>query len=543
MPTNQELAVILKLKDELTGALNRAVQAAGKELDDLGHRMKTFGREVSQFGRNLAFLGASITGAFSVSLAVAQRYSIGVSNALRDLNAQQIRLQLIIAQALVPVLNTLTALLSKVVDAFQKMNPATRDAILQWTAIGGVLLIATGLITHVYGSLIKLVGQILIWAGSITVAHGGIVLLIAVIGAVVIATVGWEKALIGLARAVDVAAQAVKFLVNLLESGLFRVMAFGLGVWEKWLRLLERLDGPMGKVAPQLRQAAEEARRMRQELDKTSMDFAGGAVRDLDALVKTFKEGGGTTEEFARHLQDLIDKLKNVQPAGAGMIAFVQSFKAQWTQTLKEALDFGKTFADATIGFFRNLESGVARSVENVILHGGKFKNFLKDLGRSIVQSFVSMVSQLIAHILVWLPILLLLNAIPGGTFILKALDLSSSFIGPTISAAKQVKHQGGLIQRFQHGGEVMAMLEPGEFVVNRRATQQNRELLEDVNSGRGTRQPAGQNLAVVFNVNAIDPRSGTEFLLRNSKTIADAVGQEILRNNQPFRRVSRRFA
>jgi hypothetical protein len=100
------------------------------------------------------------------------------------------------------------------------------------------------------------------------------------------------------------------------------------------------------------------------------------------------------------------------------------------------------------------------------------------------------------------------------------------------------------MVQRFAAGGEVLAMLEPGEFVVNRNATERNRELLESVNSGRGTGEPGGgKGVAVVFNINAIDPKTGAEFLLRNSKAIADAVGQEILRNNQSYRRTSRRFA
>ena len=87
-------------------------------------------------------------------------------------------------------------------------------------------------------------------------------------------------------------------------------------------------------------------------------------------------------------------------------------------------------------------------------------------------------------------------------------------------------------------------MLEPGEFVVNRRSTERNRELLESINAGRGeASQESATKVAVLFNINAIDPKTGAEFLMRNSKAIADAVNQEILRNNQSYRRTSRRFA
>jgi hypothetical protein len=550
VPTNQELAVILKFRDEMTAAFTRTTQAAGRQLDQLGHQIKAFGQQLVQAGRNMRFLGAEITGVLAVSLAVAQRYSIQTSNAIRDMSNQSVRLHLVIAQALVPVLESLTAVISKAATAFEEMNPATRDAIIQWTAIGGILLLVGGQLISTWGHLAKLVGQILIWASSLTVAYGGIVLLVAVIGTVIVAFVGWQKALIGIARAFDVLMQAIKFLINLLETGLFRVMAFGLGVWEKWIRLLAALDGPLGKNAANLRKSAAEARALRQELDKTSMGFAGDAVKDLELLIERFKEGGGTAEDFVRHLQDMIDKLKGIKPAGVEATNFILSFKAAWNAFVKETLDLGTKAGNAIVGFFKNVESGVAKSIENILLHGGKFKDFLKGLGQTIRQAFISMISQLIAAVVVAIPIALAIYAIPVlGPLVdlaLRAQSMGSIAMGANLARGfgAQRRHQGGVIQRFATGGEVLAMLEPGEFVVNRNATERNRELLESVNSGRGTgEQGGGKGIAVVFNINAIDPKTGAEFLLRNSKAIADAVGQEILRNNQSYRRTSRRFA
>lgn len=550
MPTNQELAVILKFRDEMSAAFTRTTQAAGRQLDQLGHQIKAFGQQLVQAGRNMRFLGAEITGVLAISLAVAQRYSIQTSNAIRDMSNQSVRLHLVIAQALVPVLESLTAVISRAASAFEEMNPATRDAIIQWTAIGGILLLVGGQLISTWGHLAKLVGQILIWASSLTVAYGGIVLLVAVIGTVIVAIVGWQKALIGIARAFDVLMQAIKFLINLLETGLFRVMAFGLGVWEKWIRLLAALDGPLGKNAANLRKSAEEARALRQELDKTSMSFAGDAVKDIEVLIQRFKEGGGTAEDFVRHLQDMIDKLKGIRPAGVEATNFILSFKAAWNAFVKETLDLGTKAGNAIVGFFKNVESGVAKSIENILLHGGKFKDFLKGLGQTIRQAFISMISQLIAAVVVAIPIALAIYAIPVlGPLVdlaLRAQSMGSIAMGANLARGfgAQRRHQGGVIQRFATGGEVLAMLEPGEFVVNRNATERNRELLESVNSGRGTgEQGGGKGIAVVFNINAIDPKTGAEFLLRNSKAIADAVGQEILRNNQSYRRTSRRFA
>ena len=550
MPTNQELAVILKFRDEMTAAFTRTTQAAGRQLDQLGHQIKAFGQQLVQAGRNMRFLGAEITGVLAISLAVAQRYSLQTSNAIRDLSNQSVRFHLVIAQALVPVLESLTAVISKAAAAFEKMNPATRDAIIQWTAIGGILLLVGGQLISTWGHLAKLVGQILIWASSLTVAYGGIVMLLAIIATVIVAIVGWQKVLIGIARAFDVLMQAIKFLINLLKTGLFRVMAFGLVVWEKWLRLLAALNGPLGKTAADLRKATDEARALRQELDKTSMSFAGDAVKDLELLIERFKEGGGTAEDFVRHLQDMIDKLKGIKPAGVEATNFILSFKAAWNAFVKETLDLGTKAGNAIVGFFKNVESGVAKSIENILLHGGKFKDFLKGLGQTIRQAFISMISQLIAAVVVAIPIALAIYAIPVlGPLVdlaLRAQSMGSIAMGANLARGfgAQRRHQGGVIQRFATGGEVLAMLEPGEFVVNRRSTERNRELLDSINSGRASPETGGGGkVAVVFNINAIDPKTGAEFLLRNSKAIADAVGQEILRNNQSYRRTSRRFA
>jgi hypothetical protein len=45
--------------------------------------------------------------------------------------------------------------------------------------------------------------------------------------------------------------------------------------------------------------------------------------------------------------------------------------------------------------------------------------------------------------------------------------------------------HTGGLVPAFAGGGEVPAILQPGEFVINRRSTQNNQGLLSSINAGR----------------------------------------------------------
>lgn len=551
MPTNQELAVILKLRDELSDAFRQTVQRVDEGMKTLSHRMKEIGSTAKEVGRNMLQLGLEITGPFLGALAVASSVSLGASLALTDLKVSFRDLSVIVSNAILPLIQQLADLVRRLVGHLQNMDPQVRDMALRFMFLTGVLLTLNGLILKLAGQILKL--------------GGFLVGLLAALSPVQLAVIAAAAAVIGLLAATDLLNPALTLLARLLDfvanagAQLIEVvllpmrLAF-LGMVESvqlFLELLSKLPDALG--GRKVREIARSFGAFRDEVGRSVVEGAQRAnqfgQQAMDALAGKGRGAGAPFQSALNNVRSFIQEFKKLLSPGQGAgIAqgFMASFRDSFQQFVKESLDFGRFFANSFIGFFRNMESGIARSVENVILHGGKFKNFLKDLGRTIVQSFVSMVSQLIAHILVWLPILLLLNAIPGGSFILKALDLSSSFIGPTLSAAKasaQTKHSGGIIQRFQTGGEVLAMLEPGEFVVNRRATEQNRELLEGINSGRGVRSAGGQNLAVVFNINAIDPRSGTEFLLRNSKTIADAVGQEILRNNQPFRRISRRFA
>lgn len=74
--------------------------------------------------------------------------------------------------------------------------------------------------------------------------------------------------------------------------------------------------------------------------------------------------------------------------------------------------------------------------------------------------------------------------------------------------------HSGGLVPAFAGGGEVPAILQPGEFVINRRSTQNNQGLLSSINSGRNGL--AGNNNGISAGVNI-------EKIEINAKTMLDA--------------------
>jgi hypothetical protein len=88
-------------------------------------------------------------------------------------------------------------------------------------------------------------------------------------------------------------------------------------------------------------------------------------------------------------------------------------------------------------------------------------------------------------------------------------------------------RHAGGLIPAYHSGGEVNALLEPGEFVVNRRSTAKNLAALQRMNNG-GEGQGGVQN---IFIVNATDAAS-FEGRLQGSAHVIEAIFQRAMRRN-----------
>ena len=558
MPTNQELAVILKFRDEASAAFKGAVASVNRDVEALSTHLRRLSSTLRETGRNLTQVGVVLTGPFIAALAATAGRSIAVHSTLINLKGSLAAISDVLANAVLPIVNQFADALNHLVKRLREMDPATRDVALRMVFLAGVLAGVVGPLTSLVARLVKLTAIFFGFVAALNPAQAAITALVIAVIALLAYTGQLGNAFALLARVLDFAVNALAQLIELallparvaIEAlaGALRILLVGLSL----------IPGPFKQsreaIAEWSREVERSTRRAMVEGGKNFMAFGKQA---MEAVAGTGKGAGAPFSEMVRGVKNVIAEMRKLlSPGAGGNIAkgFLESFKSSWLQYFTEVTDLGKTAANAMIGFFRSVESGIAQSVENAFTHGGKLKDILKDISRSIARSFITMISQLIAAALIWIPILLLLNAIPGGSIVLKALDLSMGLrpvaqAASSASSAKQAAktttlHQGGMVQRFATGGEVLAMLEPGEFVVNRRSTERNRELLESVNSGRGTgEQGGGKGIAVVFNINAIDPKTGAEFLLRNSKAIADAVGQEILRNNQSYRRTSRRFA
>ena len=75
MPTNRELEIIMRLKDEVTNRLQGVGGSIAKFAADchkVGRNMRQVGHEIEQVGTNFMIMGAAITGPLALAFKSAE---------------------------------------------------------------------------------------------------------------------------------------------------------------------------------------------------------------------------------------------------------------------------------------------------------------------------------------------------------------------------------------------------------------------------------------------------------------------------------------
>lgn len=103
------------------------------------------------------------------------------------------------------------------------------------------------------------------------------------------------------------------------------------------------------------------------------------------------------------------------------------------------------------------------------------------------------------------------------------------------------IGHSGGFVGAFATGGEVPALVQPGEFIVNRSASARNRDLLQDVNSGSSKKVRGTTN---VFMIRANDAASFVAHLSTpDAQRQMESNLMKVIMNNGDIRKVIQNFA
>lgn len=94
------------------------------------------------------------------------------------------------------------------------------------------------------------------------------------------------------------------------------------------------------------------------------------------------------------------------------------------------------------------------------------------------------------------------------------------------------ILHNGGFVPRYHRGGRVLpserlALLEVGEFVVNRRSAARNKEALMAMNNGHDSKR--GGDTYIINNIQANDPKSFADYLRKHGKgAVVGIVGNDM---------------
>ena len=544
MPTTAELALILRFRDEASAALKAsvqgiqgtfgqlaagvrsAVQGVGAGIQTIGQGFHDFGIAVRATSRELTTMGTVIVGAFAIAFKNAAEYVPAVRDHLRSLSDAAVKFQIIIATAALPVLNNLTKVMNALKDALQNMDAPTRDFLIRVVLMGGVLSLVSGLLLRVVADIALLVGRTLEAVGAFIVLHPWLALIALVVGTLITVFGGWENTILKTARAVDLSVEAFQLLVTLFKAGLLVAIDLVVMGLIKFYDTLGHLPGQLGR---NYREAADAVRGFHQTLTAKIVDLGDAADANIKKLEATWTHGGGVVEEGAKHAISAVKAVATAMRDGKDQAAsFSTDMFNQVAKFWNSFTDISTKMASIITGGIASLESNFTSLFKGMIDGTVKAKDFFKEFAKSVLEAIASMIAKFFAFIAavgVIAAILAPFGVGPGSVF-----KAAFKFIGAF--------HQGGYVgglPKYHAGGEVLAALQPGEFVVNKEATSKNRGLLEQINNGTGSKQP-GMVIVNNWNINATDAQSFRNQMSQHNDLVEAMFQRAIKRNSGAMR-------
>lgn len=513
MPTNRELSIIMRLKDEVTNKLQGVevgIQKFANSTHKLGLNMRQVGREISQVGQTLAFMGAALTGPLALAFKSSEKYSLSVSNELKRLDNAFIALRVSIAEALVPVVHKLANVFGNLLNVWNSIPPATQQMIIQGIAVTGIFLTLSGVTVALIGRLVRVGGIILDLVSKFALfalANPWLVTIAAIVAGLIVVFLKFREVAVPVLNAIEIGAQMVYIgFVKLIKYLLVGFDSLSLGL-QKFYDLLGKIPGKLGEP---YREAAENIKKFRENLEglikasDTEMDRVGNKISDIlvtgeGSLVKGYDKARTAIGNF-------IDSLKNLGK-DVKINEVAQSFDA-----------------------IKALGEGTARSL------GSSFKHFFSDAFRGQLDDakdyfaeFGNMMLDVLAEVLAKIILIKTIGAIFPGMI-------------PFFHQGGVVYHKGGVVQPiYAHSGlspdEVPIIAQSGEGVLSRRG-------MSALGSNNLKRLNLGEGLGdsnQIFNVyiNANDAKSFRDMLVQHPDVFESAI-IDALNKNKPIRSAMR---
>lgn len=490
MPTNRELEIIMKLKDEISKKLQGiegGLRKFSNSARDLGQTMRSTGKEISQMGSVITLLGASITGPMMLAFKNAEQYSASVSTQIQRMKGATLQFQISVANALVPVMEKFTNILGNLLNAWNNLGPVVQQQIVQGAFMVGTFLTIAGGAIWLIGKLTALTGTVINLGGKfLGLMLANIPLTIIIISVTILIALMFKFKAVA-----DVVMSTLEVLFLFFMNGIeairlvfSRAIAFILGGLEKLYTVLGKIPGPMGKMYQSIAAGVKTAR---EELDKFGNQALPNIERNTKKIGQIFSTGEG---DWSRGFDNLKEGI-------SGAADWLGKLGNKFTDIKTVIYDWGMAVKDIVRNLAQGMETAMSDLFFNIIT--GKFD----ELGK-ILSDFGNQMLKMIVQVLMKMILINTVGQIGLGSY----------------GKLAQYFHSGGIVRA--HSGlavdEVPIIAQTGERILSR---SQNAEY----EKGGGKQAPT------VVVIQAWD----TQDIMRNRKAI-EGVIINALKNNSGVR-------
>lgn len=515
MPTNRELEIIMRLRDEVSKQL-KGIEGAfirfKNSIKELGVHMKQLGREISQVGHFIGLLGATITGPMLLAFRNSAEYSSRVSTQMERLKNVTTAFQVAIGEALAPIMEKFTNILGTLLNQWNGLGSAQQQAIIQATFMAGVYLTMTGIVVTFIGKIVAFTGEILKLGAAFMSLSGAQMAIVALIAAVALLILYWDK----LGKVATPVLNALEIGSKMVAIGFLSIVR---GINEAFSNILDKASLIYEKVSQF---------QLLPESMKVNYKIAALSLKDMSNQLRA---NAAVTDNYIKSLEGGIQK---ILVTGKGdLVGFFDNAHAKIKSIFDLFKNPPKVNIEPVVKQF-NAMKDIAQNTAQAMSHslGDFFFNVVTGKLNNLKQVFADF-GQSILHILS--------NAL-AKLILVKTIGMAFPGLGQFFHQGGLVFHSGGIIPRAHSGmlasDEIPIIAQTGEGVLSRRGMSGlGVDNFNRLNSGE---KLGGSSVSIVINpvIQAWDSRD----IYRNRQMITGIISEAIKSNTQ-LRKIIKDYA
>ena len=466
MPSNHELEIIMKLKDEISKKL-AGVEGTFRKLSnstrEVALEMRKAGREMSYVGTSMAAVGTAIIAPLALAYKNAGNFNAEIAHQLRETQNVFNNLSVSIGKSLLPIMRQLTNSIANVVSWWNNLDQAVRDRIISSIYKLGITLIGLGTALMIVGHSLSFLANLALLTSTL-LAMNPVVLATSL---VVLAVVGGFIALaVAMLKWKPVADTVINTLV-VLGSVAGQTADYLLILWN-----VMKLDFKAVK------KDWEDIGAYSKKIQDVMSGKGSSEAEGFDKIKKNLGDFVGWWKEFQAAISGGDNKNKN--PAGG----FWSGFEYATTEAMDKLRDFQQLGKDVATQLTTNLANAFSNFIDDAF--SGQLKraqDYFAAFGKSILSMFGQVIAKMIANWMMVqaviagkqlvgniLSILGQAGSIAGGVGGHTVNTGTQSVGGHTFTTAWSPYHTGGIVRA--HSGlavdEVPIIAQRGERVLSR---------------------------------------------------------------------------